>query len=120
MGDSVRRGEVYQRVDADSGKMIVEQKKSIYLAYEEVYSHIEIFLNPLHVKINMGAKLRLRKAIGLSLYKRTLYASTRHKADEIIRQFHDIQRSYLETFLHSEQHKSFFAATGRHCDESKG
>ncbi|CAN8075950.1 unnamed protein product [Agarophyton chilense] len=87
---------------------IVDQEKRIDKAYEEVFSEAKIFLDPLHVRKNMGAKLGATKAVGISLYERALYAPTCAAVDEIVLQYSRQQRAYLSKFEKSDLYKAYY------------
>lgn len=93
--------------DVPSRTTIVDQEKSIDCAYREVFKEAKMFLDPLHVKKNMGAKLGANKVLGLSLYERALLAPSRAKVDEIIEQYGEQQRKYLDKFDKSELYKAY-------------
>ncbi|PXF42487.1 hypothetical protein BWQ96_07796 [Gracilariopsis chorda] len=92
--------------DVPARTTIVDQEKSIDRPYKKVFESAKTFLNLLHVKKNMGAKLGAAKAIGLSLYERALHAPTRAVVDHIVRQYTDKQKEYLGNFYPEELYKA--------------
>ena len=57
--------------------LIVDQEKSIDTAFDDVVKNVKLFLDPLHVKKNMGPKLGSLKASGVALYERDLHAPSK-------------------------------------------
>lgn len=70
--------------DVTERKTIVGEEKSIDMPYRKIMHNAKLFLNPLHVKKNMGSKLWNDKAVGLSMYDHTVRASSKSEVDKII------------------------------------
>lgn len=93
--------------DVPTLNTIVNQEKSIYRAYKDVFEHAELFLDPFHVRKNMGGKLGSSKAIGFSIYDRALYAPTKSMVDEIVAHYSTVQRDNLSSFDKSALYSAY-------------
>lgn len=78
--------------DVPDRTIIFDQEKSIDKAYKDVFKHAKMFLDPLHVRGNIGCKLAANRAVGLSLYDRALHAPSKIAVDEIVAHYSDAQR----------------------------
>lgn len=79
--------------DVEHRTMIADQEKAIDKAYRECLKNAKLFLDPLHIRRNLGAKLGASKAAGLDLYNDALYAPTREQVDLIQNGFSEIQKA---------------------------
>ena len=86
---------------------IVDQEKSIDSAYRACLKHAKLFLDPLHVKKNLGAKLGAEKASGLRSYERAVYAPSMETVGTITSTYSSVQREYLRRFDDAELYRSF-------------
>lgn len=87
---------------------IVDQEKSIDGAYRECLQHARLFLDPLHVKKNLGAKLDgADKAMGLQLYEKAVYAPTVEAVNQICASYSPAQKAYLENFDNAELYMAY-------------
>lgn len=67
--------------DTPTRTTIVGHEKSINRALKKVFEHAKLFLDPSHVRKNMGGKMGWSMAIGFSLYDQVLYATTKAMVD---------------------------------------
>lgn len=63
---------------------IVDQEKTIDTAYHKVMRNAKLFLDPLHVKKNMGLKLGNDKDVVLSMYDRSVCVPSKREVAKII------------------------------------
>ena len=66
-----------------------------------------MFLDPLHVRKNMGVKLGATKAIGFSLYERAMHAPSRPAVDAIVAGYTEARKQYLGKFEPSEIYNAY-------------
>lgn len=92
--------------DVESRTTIVDQEKSIDKAYRECFTNAKLFLDPLHVKKNLGPKLGAGKAIGLHLYEQAVHAPTVEALEDVRRQFTPEMRACLGRFEDSELYRA--------------
>ena len=94
--------------EVPSRTTIVDQEKSIDRAYRECLQHARIFLDPIHVKKNLGAKLEgAEKAIGLQLYEKAVRAPTVEMVNDIRSRYSVAQRNHPGRFDDSELYLAF-------------
>lgn len=93
---------------------IVDQEKSIDTAYRKVMERAKLFLDPLHVKKNMGPKLGSEKAVGLSLYERAVRAPSQAEVDNLVAEYPEAQRLYLGKFPKSELYRAYSSLEDMH------
>lgn len=68
----------------------VDQQKNIEKAYNKVFENAKMFLDPIHVKKNMGAKVVAARAIALSSYERALNTTSCAAVDKISQQYNKV------------------------------
>ena len=86
---------------------VVNQEKSIEKAYKDTFEHATVFLDPLHVKMNMSSKLGLGKSRGLALYERAVYAPSKTEVDQITFKYSTAQQTYLSSFKKEELYRAY-------------
>lgn len=93
--------------DVESRTTIVDQEKSIDSAYKDVFQNAKMFLDPMHVRKNMGSALGASRAVGISLYDKALYAPTEAAVDEVVARYSETQAKYLGRFKRSELYRAY-------------
>lgn len=93
--------------DIPDRTVVVDQEKSIDTSFKEIFSHAKMFLDPMHVKKNMGSKLGRFKASGISYYEQALRAPSKEEVDRIIEYYSDEQKTYLKSFEKPELYTAY-------------
>ena len=66
-----------------------------------------MFLDPMHVRKNMGAALGASRSVGISLYDQALYAPSVSMVDEIVSRYSEQQAKYLGKFDKSMLYRAY-------------
>lgn len=81
---------------------VVDQQKSINLAFRRTMEKYNLFLDWMHVRNSMAPKIRTERSQRLSLNDMALKAPSKHQCDEIKSQFGPKQHAYIDKFDASE------------------
>lgn len=94
--------------DSATGVAIVDQGKSIDMAYKSSMQRASLFFDPLHIRKNMTPHLGSNKATALEVYHRAVYQTTTGKVDAINTSYTKVQAKYLSKFSKDVIYRAYY------------
>lgn len=81
-------------------------KRKPFILLTKTREFAKMFLDPLHVRINLGPRLGMGKSVCLSLYDIALYAPSVSEVASVKEEHSRTQRNYLAQFPDSELYRA--------------